>query len=438
VSWLVKHGHSLSRTTATRLMDDLFTVGALTHVTRAHTFKDDSYFYRWASLEFLEHLLSTTSECTSSENQNLQLSATSLFECRAELIDLHGKISRRAKTRHAAWLKNVQPRLSDEISTLTTQLEEIDKMIRAKETSSSSKVLDDALQLEQLEKMCVQKKNVAKRIDELQVECLFPGDADEYDVRGGSDGVYVGARRMAIEKFETKWKVELGAPEEQTTSSATTTTTALTLTANPINLSLSFEDFSIQSLDKKSGVPTLSRDRLSLSTKITLIAVVEFNTKTSTWHATSFTFEVAEISRLEGGAKLLPTSLLQWLINSFVPSRVKTSITETLPPELYYFLCTGNHLRLGGSLSMYGIPLDVLGCELKMSKTLSSVDISNVFRDGKTMMFCCDWLLFFFPFFSDSSHPLPPPPFLLLLFSSRRRTSLRSPSSPLLRQGGNI
>ena len=82
-----------------------------------------------------------------------------------------------------------------------------------------------------------------------------------------------------------------------------------------------------------------------------------------------------------GGAALLPTSLLQWLINSFVPSRVKAAITELLPPELHQLLCTGNHMSIGGSLSMYGIPLDVLDCELKMGKNMSSKEVSNTFRD---------------------------------------------------------
>jgi hypothetical protein len=140
VTWMVQTNQSSSRTEAMRLLDDLLTVGAITHVTRAHTFKDERYFYRWSSLEALQLLVDV-------ETETLQLSATRLYECRAELIDLHGKISRRAKTRHTKWSETVKPRISNEISTLSTQLEEISNVIRQKETNTSAGV-DAEVELE--------------------------------------------------------------------------------------------------------------------------------------------------------------------------------------------------------------------------------------------------------------------------------------------------
>jgi hypothetical protein len=363
---------------ATRLLDDLLTAGCLHHVKREHSFKDAYLFYRWSSENDIQNLLKHSINCG---GEALELSASTLLDCRNTLVELHGRINRRVMDRRKIFMKKEKPLLEKAIQEINKQLSSIKKL----ETSPG--------QLEKLERL-------EKEKDILYLKLHFPGKDDEWAFRGGTDGVYMGSKSIAVETLETTWDISLSSKN------------GVSITMDPININLLMNDFSLIA-DKNSGLPNFKRDLLGISTKMKFSTNVCQDTtdtsSTSKWKINSFTFECIEISRLEGGS-LIPTSILTWLINSFVPSRLKKIIIDSLPSELNDLLSsstsstsstntssssTTTSFELGGEFLSYGLPQDVLNYNFKMGKNLraNDDDISNnikndVHRSALRLLLC--------------------------------------------------
>ena len=184
VAWLATL-NGISRRDATRLLDDLLTTKCLSHIKSQHSFKDAYLFYRWSSESTMQTLLLQSQH--SQGTAGTQLSASSLNDCSATLIELHKRINQRVQARKSAFLTHKKPELEAAIFCLVQQLSSCD----GKEDNTEER---EALQL---------------RLDELQVRLHFPGDDDEWAYRGGSEGVFAGFKRIAVETFETKWHVRI-------------------------------------------------------------------------------------------------------------------------------------------------------------------------------------------------------------------------------------
>ena len=345
VAWLATL-NGISRGEATRLLDDLLTTKCLSHIKLEHSFKDAYLFYRWASESTMQTLLLQSQH--SQGTAGSQLSVSSLNDCSATLLELHKRINQRVQARKSAFTTHKKPELEAAIFCVVQQLSACD--------GNDSTEEREALQL---------------RMDELQVQLHFPGDDDEWAYRGGSEGVFAGFKRIAVETFETKWHVALSANG------------GLQMSMDPLNISFSMEEFALVADNKKSGgIPNLQRDVLAISTKIKFRTNVMYSTLERAWTITSFSFECIEISRLEGGASLLPTSVLQWLVNQFVPSRLKQMIKDNLPPALHEFLSSPpcSSIELGGEFLSYGLPSAVLSESFKMGKSTKASEVPNTIK----------------------------------------------------------
>ena len=201
----------------------------------------------------------------------------------------------------------------------------------------------------------------------------------------------MGAKRIDVETLSAKWELcmsrLLGRKHPE-----------ILLRLRPISLSVSLTDLSVVAEPGSgSGVPSFSRQLLALSLSASMDMTVVFlppsaaaahpagggggskttaaaaaRAATGRWECKSFDFAVDEISRSAG--LTLPSGLLQWIINSFVPPKVKQAVVESLPPELALLIDRSNNVKFSGELGLFGLPAAIMDCPLKLGKSLSAKD----------------------------------------------------------------
>ncbi len=428
-----QHPPGPTRGDAVRLFDDLLTVGALAHVTRAHSFKDARLFYRWAGADALQALLaeatargdgtaaSSSSSSSSSSSgrraghhrRRVSLmtpeSATTLGDLRADITRLHTALEARRHGQRQAWESQERPRLAAEVASLDARGAKLREAIAKLESegagaaagagvAAAAAAADGAAgaaassaTTEQVigavEALQAELASVTSQADSLKQRLYFPGPDADYAVRTGAAGVYVSARKVTLEKFEAEWDIDLsrrlGAPGPQ-----------ISLRLDPVEVSLSVCGLHIHG-EKGAPVPSLSRATVAIDARMSVHALLDFvhsnnnnsssNKKMKTtrtadrargrWKATTFDVKLEEVKRSEG--VFLSPSLLQWTVNTFVPARVKKVVEAQMPPELALVIGRSNYLRLSGRLSLFGVPAAVLGAPFKRGKSLSALDVDT-------------------------------------------------------------
>jgi hypothetical protein len=192
-----------------------------------------------------------------------------------------------------------------------------------------------------------------------QKQLLYFPETEDWGFRFGSDGVFMGVKHVSIEKIEAEWAVKLG--------SGSSSGNQIEFKLHPCTVGVTFDGVSIVG-EKGSGVPSLKSPRIALSLELRINMMLKYNPVPKSWSASTFKFELADVGRTEGTG--LSPVFLQWIINSFVPSRVKKALLANIPGDLGKYLVLARNeeslhssddyvLQGSGLLSMIGLPYKV-------------------------------------------------------------------------------
>ena len=396
---------SSTREAGIGLFDDFLTVGVLSHVTKAHTFRDSKLLYRWIPRSDIESLIASSGQGKSLVPE----SKTTLQHLKESLLAAHDKMVKRMENAKALWELNQKPKLTKAIEFYEHKIAKLrEKYKHVEETGIQPSLAnlpnvsagsEEDKSINHIDAVTAALESLSKELASLQAqqdehkrELYFPDivqppqNADNLETphtsrsswafRIGSEGTFMGAKNVNVETISAKWEMAMERPLGKQHAE-------ITFRLRPLRLSVTLTDISVVS-EPGSSVPSFSRELLAITVSASMNMLVSFIPKKGSsqdevqdgkWHCKKFDFVVDEITRASG--LTLPSGLLQWVINSFVPPKVKKSVTESLPPELALLIDRSNNLRIAGELGVFGIPASVMEYNLKLGKSLSTKHIAS-------------------------------------------------------------